>query len=75
MSIIDTFVGAIGGFRARRTKDRVQAFGKTVHTVKRKRRSWSIIRDRATGEFRLRINRARQGTRPGHRAARKGGAR
>lgn len=40
-----------------------------------KLRSWSIIRDRATGEFRFRRNGARQGTRPGHRAARKGGAR
>lgn len=40
-----------------------------------KRRSWSIIRDRVTGEFRLRSSGAKAGTRPGHRAARKGGAR
>lgn len=75
-------IGFMRGFLDRRSMLQRDEEGPQARRT-RARRSWSIVRDRATGRFRFRTDERNQGTPPGHRRARrlarhavaKGGAR
>lgn len=62
-------VGFMQGFRALRAMMQKEKEGPTQRRT-RARRSWSIVRDKATGQFRFRTDGRNPGTPPGYRRAR-----
>lgn len=69
-NMFSNVVGFMQGFRALRAMMQKEQEGPTQRRT-RARRSWSIVRDRATGRFRFRTDGRNEGTRPGHRHARR----
>ena len=67
---LKSVVGFMSGFLARRSMLQRDEEGPLARRT-RARRSWSIVRDKVTGQFRFRTDGRNEGTRPGHRHARR----